>query len=329
MADEKDFPQVAETTPAGSRWLEFLRGSFYKYALAAVLPSFVFLFMFFFVDACLSLLSLPLIAVILFWFFRIKNLWHQIAIGVVALCIATLLLAAVQTSLVSEINTRSADGVLTGGDVAPFRGDSSTVYVFNVTVESNAAVIHAYVNIYGTYMEHQLNLSMSLVSQYVYQNNTFSNYSANTTLASPINMFGFAANTDGTWHSTYEVDGPISSDGLFVFGTLAWTLLIQIFGYCFMQLIIMIMFLRMSAKSKDAREKVMKDYQMKKAQIKGGGPNANVPASGGATGTSPEDTFVCSECGSEVRATAKYCPNCGEPFDEDEEGKPVEPEKKE
>jgi len=32
-----------------------------------------------------------------------------------------------------------------------------------------------------------------------------------------------------------------------------------------------------------------------------------------------EEKFICSECGAEVPADAKVCPQCGEPFEEEEE----------
>ena len=317
MAMENDSLPVPKVPEASGGILGFIRGNAVRYPLVAVLPSLVFLMTLFYVNLCLSLLALPLVVVVLFWLFKINALWHQIAVGAVALLIASFLLTAVNTAMVSEspMSTYSDDQVLTDGIVTPYRGALTMQYTFTITVTSDASVVNTYVVVSGLYVENPLNLSMNLVSHSA--DNHTRNYSATATVESPVNNFYFSTSTDGEWHNTYVIDGPVSSDSVALFGALAWTMLIQIFGYCFMQLVIMILFLRMSGKSKDTRKKMMEDYMKKKEAMKPSKAGAGDSTGESTTGT--EETFICSECGSEVRASAKFCPNCGEPFDEDEE----------
>lgn len=322
MAEDKDSALAPKMPPASNYWLDYMRGSFYKYVLTAVLPSFVFLLVVFFVSPCLSLVALPVVAVILMWLFKISNLWHQIGLGAIALVVATLMISAIFTASYNESlgGAFSDDGKLIDGKVSPFRGTTNTNFVFTVTVsvQSNASLIDAYVIVYDLFLEHPLNLTMNLVSNDT-DGNTW-NYSVTTTLVTPVNSYMFAADIDGIWVNSHWSDGPVSSDGLTVFGTLAWAWLVQIFGFCFMQLVVMILFLRMSSKSRDTRDRMMKDYQKKKMASAGA---VEKEEAGGTTKTAgTEDTFVCSECGAEVKASAKYCPSCGEPFEEDEAEKP-------
>lgn len=315
MVNEKGPVPAPEMPGASGGILGFIRGNVIRYVLVAILPSLVFLMVLLFGNLCLSLIALPLIVVILLWLFRISNLWHQIGLGVVAILIGGILLAAVNVAIVVPISGESIDGVLTNGNVNPFRGTADTQYTFTVTVHatSNATVVNAFVNISGYDVQNPLNLSMTLTSHNT--NNTIRNYSVTTTVRGPVNNFVYWASTDGSWHGTIAVDGPLAADSVALFGAVAYTTLIWILGYCFIPLLIMILFMRMSSKSKVAREKMMADYMKKKEQMKPLDKGAKA-ADGAATAT--EETFVCSECGSEVRATAKFCPNCGEPFDEDE-----------
>jgi len=316
MADEKDSVPAPKVPEPGRGVLGFIRGSFVRYPLIAILPSLVFLLVFIYIDFCLSLLVLPLFTVALLWLFRINKLWHQVAIGTVALLIASLLLTAVYVVIIADTPTTAdgTDGVLTNGMVTPYRGTPATEYVFTVTVTSDASTVNAYLNVSGLYGEGMRNISMNLISHSA--SNHTRNYSVTANVEGAVSNFYFTAKTDGGWHTTYLVYGPVSSDSTAVFMALIGTMLVQILGYCFMQLLIMILFLRMSAKSKDARQKVMKDYMEKKEKLKTAQTGTKDSTEGATAGT--EDTFVCSECGADVRATAKFCPNCGEPFDEEE-----------
>jgi hypothetical protein len=327
MAEDKGVVPPLTFEPARKNWLKYVRGSFLKYVLIAILPSLVFIMSVFFISPCLSLVILPLIVVVLLWLFRVNNLWHQIISGAISLAIAALLMASIYSVSYGELTggTFSNDASLTDGKVTPFEGGPNQVYTFSITVEYNATYVDPHVIVYDLYGTNIENLTMTLVSHSA--NNFTKNYSAQTTLDSPINSFIFSVDIDGTWHSTLWADGPISSDGTLVYMTLAYAWLIQIFGFCFMQLIVMIIFLRMSAKSREVREKMMKDYRQKT------GTNVASPSGDktapGAEVEAKEDTFICSECGAEVKASAKYCPNCGEPFEEDDEPKAVKvPERK-
>jgi len=320
MAEDKSATPTTEPPQMGPGWLEYVRGSVFKYIIVAVLPALAFVIMVLYVNFCLSLLALPLVAVFLIWLFRIKKLWHQIALGAVALTLASMAISAVYMAAFTEVpgGLYSGNGALVNGRVAPYSGTPNTVYVFTVTVEHNATDIDSYVIISDLVGSNELNLTMQLVSHSA--DYSIRNFSANTTLVNPVSNFRFATNIDGEWHKSNWYNGPISSDSLAVYGTFAGAILLEIFAYCFMQYIVMLLFLRMSAKSKDTREKMLKDYQKKKELTLGRGKDAKESPEEAAEGESKEDTFVCSECGAEVKASAKYCPNCGEPFDDEDEG---------
>lgn len=319
MAEDKGTSPATSPPQIGGSMLDYVRASVFKYIIVAVLPSLAFIIMILYVSPCFSLLALPLIAVVLLWLFKINNLWHQIALGAVSLAVAGLLMAAVYMTAYTEIpgGLYSDDGVISNGFVTPFSGPHGTNYTFTVTVEYNATDIDPRVVIFDLYGSNVLNITMDLVSHSA--DNFTRNYSANRALESSVNGFIFDVKINGKWHESIWSNGPISSDSATVYGTLAWAWLLQIFGFCFMQFVVMLLFLRMSAKSKQAREKMMTDYRKKKDQALGQ-DNKEKSMSVKVEGTGDkEDTFVCSECGAEVKATAKYCPNCGEPFDEDEE----------
>lgn len=329
MADEKGTSQSTGSPPATSPWLEYIRGSVFKYIIVAVLPSLAFIAMMLYISPCFSLLILPLVAVVLFWLFKIKKLWHQVALGAVALLIASVLMAAVYMTAYTEVpgGLYSDDGALVDGIVTPFSGPPGTNFTFTVTVMHNASNVDARVVIFDLYGVNILNLTMNLESHSA--DNSTRNYSTSKILQNPVNGFIFDVNIDGKWHESIWSNGPISSDSLAVYGMLLWAWLMQIFAYCFMQFIVMLLFLRMSGKSKETREKMLMDYKKKKEEALSRSKASKEGQAESAEVEGKDDVFVCSECGSEVKSTAKYCPNCGEPFDDDEDEKPKsEPEKK-
>ncbi|HUW43230.1 MAG TPA: zinc ribbon domain-containing protein, partial [Thermoplasmata archaeon] len=162
------------------------------------------------------------------------------------------------------------------------------------------------------------NLTMTLVSNGTSDQNHLWNYSVNTSVTSTVSSYVFIVSVNGTWRYTEVMNGPISPDAFAIFVLLFSIWLPTIFTYGLMQFIVMILFLRFSSKSREAREKMMKDYKKKKEEIEG----AKQTSRGGSAKIAPassEETFVCSECGADVQTSAKFCPQCGESFEEDDE----------
>lgn len=307
--------------------LERIRKSRFKFALIILISCLVFA-PFASVDICLSgaILSVALIA--LFWFLKEDNIWHQLGIGVVAFCLAALILSAIFFGYLTtepEGYLQSIDSVdnpkLSNGHVTPFSGDESTVFNYTISVRanSNSSVISPHVIIvedifftYGTERNETMHLdSITNVSDTVW---TF-NYSYRTHLTNMINSYMFNVSVDGNWYQAGIPTeggiqfgyGPITSDTMAIFGSLAQALTMLLFAYSFMPFLILVLFYRFSTKSKAARTKMLEEYKRLKAEKAGAQP-----------AKAKEETFVCSECGAEVQASAKFCPNCGEPFEEEE-----------
>jgi hypothetical protein len=325
MAEENNEGSPFRVSSPSKVFLERLRASKWRYAVAILVPNLVFLAMVS-VDICLALLAVVLIITLFLWLLNIDKFVHQLLIGVIALVIATLILSGFAFSLLYEptVGASSTDGTLTNGIVAPFKatvGSSSTYTLTVATPNSvaNSSNIFAYVNIAEDLSSWSKNLTMVLVSNGTSGQNHLWNYSVQTPITSTVTSYVFIASVNGTWRYTEVMNGPISPDTAAIFILLFSIWLPTIFTYGLMQFIVMILFLRFSAKSRQAREKMIQDYKKKKEELGA----VKQTSKGGSTKISPassEETFVCSECGADVQASAKFCPQCGESFEDDDEG---------
>jgi accessory gene regulator protein AgrB len=303
-------------------FLDRLRVSKWKYAVAILVPNLVFLLMIS-VDICLGLLAVVLMVTLFLWLLRIDKFVHQLLIGVIALVVATLVLSGFAFSLFYEptVGASSDDGTLIHGIVTPFKASIGTQVTFNLTVTApmsvaNANNIKVYVNIAEDLSSWSKNLTMKLKNP----NSTSGTwiFINDTVVTSTVMSYVFIASVNGSWHQTEVMNGPISTDTFAVFVLLFSIWLPTMFTYGLMQFIVMILFLRFSSKSRQTREKMMQDYKKKKEEI----GSAKQTSKGGSTKIAPagsEETFVCSECGADVQASAKFCPQCGESFEEDDE----------
>jgi len=293
-------------------------------------------------DICLAgtVLSISLIA--FFWLLKENNIWHQLGIGVVAFCIAALLATALfipnvtadPGDILQSIDTGTGPK-LDNGQVLPFIGDETTLFNYSISIRhnTNTTNISAYVLIGEdafTGYSNERNETMQLVSFYHYNttnNNTvwIYNYSHSTHLTTLINSYAFTARVDGTWYVAGIMEngemrygyGPVSSDTSAIFGNLAMSFTTILFAYSFMPFLILVLFYRFSSRSSEARKKMLEQYKQIKLEKESKGL--------AGTKTKPvapsEETFVCSECGADVQASAKFCPNCGEPFDDENKPK--------
>lgn len=324
MAEEnKEGSPFAETSPS-KIFLDRLKGSVWKYPVTILVPNLVFLIIVS-VDICLGLLAVVLLLTIFLWLFKIEKFTHQLLIGVVALIVATLVLSIFAFTLLSEptVGASSTDGFLSNGIVTPFKATIGSSSTYTLTVKApisvaNESNIIVYVNIAADLSSWSNNLTMKLVSNGTSGLNHLWNYSVQTPITSTVTSYIFIANVNGTWHQTEVMNGPISTDSLAIFSLLFSIWLPTIFTYGLMQFIVMILFLRFSSKSRQAREKMMQDYKKKKEEL-GGSKQASRAGSTKISPAGSEETFVCSECGADVQASAKFCPQCGEPFEDDDE----------
>lgn len=334
--------------PEKRDYLTFLRETKYKYIFIVLAGSAFFLPMLFF-NPCLGLIIFPLALVFFIWLLRIDNIWHQLVIGVIAFCVGALFAGATSTYLImdiSEVELQSDDEgpMLIDGAVFPIRGGEDTVFNYTITVvtDANTSDIDAHLLI----MEdlHSLNP--------IYRDETMTDYFQNTigtgnnTTVISVTYYhetmvngavnGFAFNV-GIGGSSYNAPGiednvqrymhspVITSEELSIWGMYSLSWLIQIFANGFFGFLIILLFLRLTRKSAEARKKMMEQYQMIKKEKESGYQDRRATRAGSkklpgisAGGERADDVFVCSECGADVPATAKFCPNCGEPFDEEE-----------
>jgi zinc-ribbon domain len=325
MEEEKKEGSPFSVASPSKVFLDRLRVSKWKYAVAILVPNLIFLLMVT-VDICLGLLAVVLMVTLFLWLLRIDKFMHQLLIGVVALVVATLVLSGFAFSLFYEptVGASSTDHFLSNGEVSPFKATIGSVVTYNLTVSApisvaNASNIFVYVNIAEDLSSWSQNITMGEpVSNGTSGSDHLWNYSVNTSVTSTVTSYVFIASVNGTWHQTEVMNGPISPDAFAVFVLLFSIWLPTMFTYGLMQFIVMILFLRFSSKSRQSREKMIQDYKKKKEEIGA----AKQASKGGSTKISPagsEETFVCSECGADVQASAKFCPQCGESFEEDDE----------
>ncbi|MEM2838937.1 MAG: zinc ribbon domain-containing protein [Thermoplasmata archaeon] len=319
--------------------LERIRKSKFKFLLIISIACLVFT-PFASVDLCLSGAILSVALIILFWLFQENNIWHQLGIGVVAFCLAALIMSAIFIGYLTTEPDEQLQSIesttnpkLSNGHVAPFRGNEDTLFNYTISVRanSNSANISAHVIIvedvfftYGT----ERNETMHSYSSYSPDNSSWVfNFSYTTHLTKMINSYMFNVSVDGIWYQAGIPTeggiqfgyGPVTSDTMAIFGNVAQAFTMYLFVYSFMPFLILVLFYRFSIKSKDARTKMLEEYKRLKAE-KAGQPLLEKPK---------EETFVCSECGAEVQASAKFCPNCGEPFEEEESPEPKTSQSKE
>jgi hypothetical protein len=326
MAEENNEGSPFKISSPSKVFLDRLKGSKWKYAVAILVPNLIFLIIIS-VDICLGLLAVVLLVTLFLWLLKIDKFMHQLLIGVVALVVATLLLSGFAFSLLYEpsMGASSTDGILVNGIVHPFKATIGSSVTYNLTVSApisvaNASNIIVYLNIAEDLSSWSQNISMGQpVSNGSSGQDHLWNYSVqNHPVTSTVTSYIFIASVNGTWHQTEVMNGPISPDTFAIFVLLFSIWLPTMFTYGLMQFIVMILFLRFSSKSRQTREKMMQDYKKKKEELESakrtskGGPTKIAPASS-------EETFVCSECGADVQASAKFCPQCGESFEDDDE----------
>jgi len=326
MADESTRATQLGSEPHATL-LQRIRTSKLRFVLILAIACIVFA-PFASVDLCLSGAILSISLIIMFWLFREENIWHQLGIGVVAFCLAALIMSVIFLGYLTAEPTDKLQSIdspnnpkLSNGHVTPFRGDETTIFNYTISVRANpSSNISAHVIIiedvfftYGT----ERNETMHPYSNYSLGNVSWVNFSYSTHLTKMINSYMFNVSVDGIWYQAGIPTesgiqfgyGPVTSDTAAIFGSLAQAFTMLLFAYSFMPFLILVLFYRFSIKSRDARTKMLEEYRRLKAEKAGKTPEEK---------PKEEETFICSECGAEVQASAKFCPNCGEPFEEEQ-----------
>jgi DNA-directed RNA polymerase subunit RPC12/RpoP len=198
----------------------------------------------------------------------------------------------------SPVTLNTPDNVLTGGSITPFRGTDSTNFTFSVIYTGTNSTPHVFVTVYDYYRASQ-GTSYNLTNDTSYTG-TGDRYILHSTFPTSIYDFGFSYDkTGGTTVSTDLSWGPYTMTNNDVLVNELWKVPFTMFlnvGLLFYLIILLTWWM---------------DRSKKRFEAQGGRLS-------GKAAPKTTEKFVCSECGSEVPASADKCPQCGEKFEEDE-----------
>ena len=263
---------------------------------------------------CFGSLLIALVGFYVPYYFGLKDrrklaVWG--VVFVVVLGIAYTMMAGVGSiNSMEGLQLESSDGLLVNGTVEPYRGEASTEHTFFVTVTDSSS---------GNY-----SVNVVITDQYSLQevgNHTMSSAgavaggerfvsSAITLDSQSVYSYHFTTNATGAWVDTFESYGPVHQSDVEMFihylPLFTMALLIQV-GLLFY---LLLAFNWYSERSRARMEEIVRQRkEMQGIEV------------GSTAAPETMEKFVCSECGADVPASAKNCPQCGESFDEDEEPK--------
>jgi len=206
----------------------------------------------------------------------------------------------------------SQDNVMVNGTVTPYRGTSLTTYQFSVELVGGTPSSQVRVNITDL-MSTLPSLNLSMTPQSPVSGGY--RYVANTTVWEGLFAYNFLV-YNGTWTATSYGYGPLSMEtGRFFTQLLSSGIMGVFLNIAILFFLFLILSWWMEA-FKVRREKLQKEAAEKKSKDgKTAEEGKGEPAKPGKGKT--VEKFVCSECGADVPADAKKCPQCGEPFEED------------
>lgn len=339
MAEEQTKTPVAKAR-------EFLKGYYLKFmktplpiptAVALTVALYFIYVVYGTSTCCLMGLIAPATLLMLLWTFEVKDIKRLLIVGF----ITALVCATVQMSYLTygymnlePMEAESEDLVMTDGYVTPMHGDVDLVYNYTVSIHAanlsliqdvNLSVVGYKGNMFDA--ANEMNLTMGLVS---WDNTSqIAVYGRDVVISEAVNFFIFWANVDGNWTYASSI-GPISDSVAEVIAPWAMfsfeLVLIQFFPmYAIM--VFMIWWTKRARKMREAQVQKWEAESRKKIEeqkAKEKKQDTKVPSLAKAMGLEPEgDTFVCSECGTDVPSDATVCPKCGEKFEpeKDEEQK--------
>ena len=338
-------PTMADSEPSGAPadWLiKLLKEQYAKFkktnytvpvaiGLTALLQ---FLMLTYMLGSCWLGLLPPLILFGLFWNFDIKRVRKLLLYGVIGTIIIVIVTTMALVSMFQSIEpteaSNSSDTDLVSmydGIVTPMSGDASTIFTYTVTAKlANETFNLTEMNVIIDWHTGDTNESMVLVNSDTTSGELF--YAYSTTLSSPANRFIFLANVSGTWVMATDhtedgleifADGPISSDPWELGGWVIWYISLPQAYMQFLPIYAIICgMIWWTRRVRRMREKAIQEWEEKRKKMEAKAPetDSRVPSLSRAMGLEEEpDTFVCSECGADVRSDAKTCPSCGEKFD--------------
>jgi len=288
-----------------SRFLEFRKRKYAPLvglALALVVGS---VLTYFLGAVCFGALLIALVGYYVPYYFGFKDkkklaVWGLAFILVLSIPF-TLGSAVGNVNAFEDFPLESANGVLVGGHVDPFRGEAGTAHTFNVTLTTEATGAEVRVIVFDQANFEELgNLSMAEAGPAV----GGTNYSLTTDIAGgSLYSYRFVTNATGSWISTMEGYGPVHWTDTQIFTYFLPFMALALMLQAGLLFYLLLLFSWFTDRSKARMAEAMKQREQ-----------AQKPA---APVEGKEEKFVCSECGADVPANAGRCPQCGESFDEE------------
>lgn len=278
----------------------------------------------------------------LFWYFDIKRVKKLLLYGFIGCTVLMIVSTAVIVTWIQSLETNVAsspgdDPILVDGTVDPLEGGESTVFTFALTMrlknDSLVNVSEVDIRILIASWGDPINESMILFDDTgtPVEGGSYTEYYYEfpTMLSDPVNEFEFRALINGTWVSATDYDdegnpisvtGPIFSDPWAIAAPILLRITLpQTYLQFFAIYAIICGMVWWTRRARRMREKAIEQWEQKRKDLEAKpttDEDARVPSLSRAMGLEKEpETFVCSECGVDVRADAKRCPSCGEKFD--------------
>jgi len=269
---------------------------------------------------CFSLILIAILAYAIPYYFGMKNRKKLAVFGVGLFLFLGLVftLSSFYAFKNLEGSTISSDNnILINGTVSPYQASPSTVYTFSVVFVGDNGNGSVWVNITNAWPGNvdDINVTMnhlrSTPSGYIFV--------FNKTLPEGIYQYHFVAKSGSNYvrTSTWAI-GPLSVSDEVLFQQLLYTRMMAVWlevATLFYMILALTWWMDSSRKrSEELRKKLGEDKKTKPV---------TKPQKGRETKTEDKkktvEKLVCSECGAEVPTDAKKCPQCGEPFEEENE----------
>jgi DNA-directed RNA polymerase subunit RPC12/RpoP len=287
----------------GAKWQQFRKskmGLAFGLVLTALLAYVTILFVGF---LCFSTIIAGALLYFVPRYFGLKSRKKLVIAAFIIMLFLGLALGVTYYTIIKDVQpaaSSSGDGIMTAGQVLPFKGSMNDAFNFSVEVSGANSSSEVWVQVYDYFGSSQkrINLTHSFPTQSgqsrVFHEEAQLSNGAYRHVYYFIDSNGKEVTTSMAWGPMTLADGDILSKELYY-----WMVSIILnVGMWFLFILILTYYMENSKKRMtEARNRMKTAEPAKPGKMK----------------------FVCSECGADVPEDANECPQCGEKF-EDEEG---------
>ncbi|MDD1768837.1 MAG: zinc-ribbon domain-containing protein [Methanomassiliicoccales archaeon] len=312
-------------SPAGDlrKKFEEFKGKKYAIPIGLVLTIAVTtLLLVFLLDACLSVILIAILAYAIPFYFGLKNRKRLALFGLALFIFLGFVFAATvfyaYTGYPGD-HISSEDSVLVNGTVNPYKADASATFTYSVMLAggNESGKVWANISSFGIGEAYSANQTMEPYEPTPIPGGQV--FVLNKTMPAGVYAYHFASFDGTSWHRTsIQGLGPLSLADDAFFGQLLYQGMIRVWlqiATLFYMIIVLTWWMDNSKKRAGELRKQAEEGKKKK--------DAGRPEKGKEAQTDIKkkivEKLVCSECGAEVPADAKKCPQCGEPFEEEAE----------